>query len=200
MFGKNVRESSQHVFPSIRVSEEGENREKERTGERKAQILHCVGCGRIVFQLLSRNILQSSMPCQADSQQLCSRPFFETDRGSTTNPLLQFWNFKHLPCWSKAGRTTDKRNALHFSCPFPIQCEQCYLFKIWRYKIKFYDKIPKRLCISKSYYRLSHANNFCQTNIHACIYTKTSWWVRTDLTSCLTKFIKIFSCSDILWI
>lgn len=84
MFGKNVRESSQHVFPSIRVSEEGENGEKERTGERKAQILHCVGCRGIVFQLLSRNILQSSMPFQADSRQLCSRPFFETDRGSTT--------------------------------------------------------------------------------------------------------------------
>lgn len=92
------------------------------------------------------------------------------------------------------------KNALHFNCTFPIQCDQCYLFKLWRYKIKFYDKIPKRLCISKSYYRSSHANNLCQTNIHACIYNKTSWWVRTDLTSCSTKFTKIFSCSDILWI
>ena len=127
-------------------------------------------------------------------------PCHSRNRGSTTNPLLHFWNFKHLPCWSKAGCTTDYRNARHFNCTFPIQCDQCYLFKIWRYKIKFFDKVPKRLCISKSYYRLSHANNLCQTNIHACIYNKIFWWVRTDLASCLIKFIKIFSCSDIRWI
>ena len=60
MFGKNVRESSQHVFPSIRVNEEGEDGGKE--SERKAQILHCVGRGRIMFQLPRRNILQSSVP------------------------------------------------------------------------------------------------------------------------------------------
>lgn len=38
---KNVRESSQHVFPSIRVSEEGENREKKELekGKHKSYIV-----------------------------------------------------------------------------------------------------------------------------------------------------------------
>lgn len=88
----------------------------------------------------------SKVPCpfQTDSQQLWSHQYFETDRA-----LLQihFYSFETSNTFFAETRQAvlPSKNVLQFNCTFPLPCYRSCLFKMWRYKIIFNDRIPKRL-------------------------------------------------------
>lgn len=147
MFGKNVRESSQHVFPSIRVSEEGKNEEKKEWRKRSTDAALCGLREDQVpapeekhspkFHAASRRIPNS---CWVTSTLKCTELYYKST----------FTVFKlQTPSLLKQGRLYCHRKT-HFSliALFLFNGISIVLFKIWWYKIIFYDRIPKRLWLS----------------------------------------------------
>lgn len=136
MFGKNVRESSQHVFPSIRVSEGGWEGWRKRKNQAKGKHRFFTVWAEGGSCSSTRGEILSPVPCpfQTDSQQLLSHQYFATDRALLQIHFCSVWTSNTF----FAEASLPSKNTLPFNCTFPIHWNQCCLFKIRWCKILFW--------------------------------------------------------------